>query len=138
MLKVVRFFLLFLITALLTSCMEHTTRDPSKVYQLWSGNKNLPSGVHLAHGYYWQSAHWSKEYILYLELKAPLTWRNEFIKQNNLIILKDTTLAPDPDIPEWFKTSKKFNLYVPKGFNQGSSYYEDTLSGTMFLHDVQL
>jgi hypothetical protein len=138
MTKAVYCLLIIVAMISLNGCREHKTQDPSEVYQLWSGNNNLPSGVHLIHGYYWQSAHWSKEYIMYLELKAPLAWRNEFVKQNNLLLLEDTSLVPDPDIPEWFKVSKKFKLYVPKGFSEGSAYYEDTITGTMFIHEVQL
>jgi hypothetical protein len=130
--------LLFLISVMtLSGCGEKNTDIPSEVYILWSGGKP-PNGVHLIRGRYWQSSHWSKEYIMYLKLQAPELWRRNFIKQNHLVYLKDTSLAPDPDVPDWFRPTNKDKVYVPSGFNQGSVYYEDTVTGTMFLHEVQL
>jgi hypothetical protein len=122
----------------LNSCREHKTRNPLEVYQLWSGNNNLPRGVHLIHGYYWQSAHWSKEYIMYLELKAPAFWRDQFIKQNNLVYKKDTTIGLEQDAPIWFTPTTTYKIFIPSGFNEGSVYYNDSVSDRMFIYEIQL
>jgi hypothetical protein len=128
---------LFSALILFAGCREVNTHDPLEVYTLWSGDKP-PKEVRLIQGKYWQSSHWSKEYVMYLKLQAPTSWRTEFIKQNHLVYLKDTSIAPEPDIPDWFRPTNKYRVYLPSGFNQGSVYYEDTATGIMYLHEVQL
>ena len=68
----------------LIGCSEHRTQNPSGAYRMWSGINDAPKGVTLIHGKYWQSAYWSNEHVLYLELKASYLWRKEFIKHNDL------------------------------------------------------
>ena len=131
-------FLILLIILSLTfqSCLEKNTEDPIKTYLLWSGEE--PSDqVSILHGKYWESAHWSKEYIMYIELNASPLWRKEFIKQNDLIKTSERQSIPS-DAPVWFKPGKNFNLFIPSGFNQGSQYYEDTVSGKVFIYEIQL
>src|SRR5579863_2630679 len=128
MLKSVLYLYLFTALTLNIGCSEKNTHDPFETYKLWSGGEKPPKEVHLIHGKYWQSAHWSKEYIMYLELKAPSKWRNEYIKQNNLVYKKDTTIALEQDAPQWFKPSPTYKVYVPSGFSEGSVYYNDSAS----------
>ena len=117
-------------------CKEENSEDPIKVYTLWGGEKP-PKEVQVIHGKYWQSAHWSKEYIMYLELKASPLWRKEFIKQNNLLKNKETKSIPS-DAPLWFKPGNNFRILTVPGFSEGSIYFEDTISGKMFIYEIQL
>jgi hypothetical protein len=129
------FFTLFLSTI---SCREKNTQDPLEAYKYWSGGDKLPKDVRIIHGKYWGSAHWSKEYIMYLELKAPSKWKDEFIKQNNLVYKKDTAIIPEQDAPLWFKPSPTYKVYVPSGFSEGSVVYNDSVSERMFIYEIQL
>lgn len=116
--------------------MEKNSEDPQEVYRLWSYEKP-PKGVNVIRGKYWQSPHFTKEYIMYLELTAPSYWRKEFIRRNNLI--PDTIAVQLPsEAPAWFQPSKEYKVWIPSDFSQGSMYYEDTASGHMFIYEIQL
>jgi hypothetical protein len=127
--------LLAILITSISSCREKNTEDPNEAYELWGGE--VPKGVEVIHGKYWQSSHWSKEYIMYLELKASRLWRNEFIKQNNLVENKEPKSIPS-DAPNWFKPGKNYRSLTLPGFSQGSIYYEDTITGQMFIYEIQL
>jgi hypothetical protein len=61
----------------------------------------------------------------------------EFIKQNDLVL--DTSAATLPsDAPSWFKPKENYKVWVPPEINQGSTYYEDSLSRHMFIYEIQL
>ncbi len=82
------------------------------------------------------SAHWTKECITYLELKATSEWRTEFIRQNNL--KPDTDYTIPADAPSWFKPNAGYKIGKPSGFNQGSVYFEDSVVGRIFIYEIQL
>lgn len=129
---------LFLILITFCSCQEKKSNVPDQVYKYWSGDIP-PKEIHLVHGRYWQSSHWSREYIMYIELEAPAEWRANFIFQNHLVQIKSEDMPPpDPDIPEWFNPSGKSKIWLPVGPNQGSIYFEDSANNKMYLHEVQL
>src|ERR1700744_3789881 len=90
---------LILSAILFTGFMEKNTTDPSKSYEYWLGEK-LPKGVKAIRAQYWQSAHWSKEYIIYIELAAYPEWKAQFIKQNHLV-LSQQKLEINSDAPKW-------------------------------------
>lgn len=118
------------------ACGEKITSDPIESYKNWAGELP-PKNVKIIHGKYWQSAHLSKEYILYLELQAPSSWRAHFLEQNNLVKATDSIGLPS-DAPVWFTPEKNCRILKQKGPDQGSVYYEDTLTGKMFIYEVQL
>ena len=119
----------------LVSCTEKNTNDPIATYKLWAGE--APKDVQVINGKYWQSSHWTKEYIMYLELKASPLWMNEFIKQNNLVESKERMAIPF-DAPVWFKPNDSFKSLKQSEYGQGSAYFEDTLNGKMFIYEIQL
>jgi hypothetical protein len=123
------------VTTSLTSCMEKNTTDAIEAYNLWGGE--VPKEVEVINGNYWQSAHFTKEYIMSLELKASPLWRKELIKQNNLVETKERTSIPSK-APTWFKPTESFKAFTQSGFSQGSVYFEDTVSGRMFIYEIQL
>jgi hypothetical protein len=122
--------------AFLCGCANKTTENPIEAYKLWAGEKPM-NEVMVIHGKYWSSSHWSKEYIVYLEIKAPSIWRKEFFKQNELIHTR-TNLEIPSDAPTWFKPTPNFKTWVSKDSIEGSKYFEDTASGHMFIYEIQL
>src|SRR5258706_1817331 len=87
------------LSSLLTSCMEVDTKDPKDSFKYWAGQRP-PDNVQVINGQYWQSGHWTKEYILHLKLKPTEEWWNEYVKQNNLKRVRDNWTKPS-DFPDW-------------------------------------
>ncbi|EMJ96868.1 hypothetical protein [Leptospira alstonii] len=130
--------LLIVLKLFVYGCVEKNTEDPTSVYLYWSGDQTVPNDLELIHGKYWESAHWSHEHILFLELKAPPSWRKEFKELNRLIEVKSDGTEPS-GAPAWFRPPKYYKVLIPSGENgQGSVYYENPKNGHMFLYDVQL
>lgn len=127
-----------IVILLLTSCSEKTSTNPNEVYQLWSGNKPTDD-IKVLNGKYWESAHWSREYILFLELEADNKFWTDFKKQNNLII--DTTKIDysSSEKPNWFNPSKQSIKYkINDNFDQGSRYYQDSINNKIYIYEIQL
>jgi len=119
-----------------TSCHRKRSEIPGEVYRLWAGEAP-PNNVKVLKGKYWQSAHFTKEYIVYMELIAPSQWVQQFIEQNKLKEETEDKEIP-VDAPEWFKPPPEDILWTPSGFRQGSKYFIDSSNTHMFLYEVQL
>ena len=133
-----KYFYLFFAVISITSCSEIKTNNPSEVYKYWSGNNPEPD-LKVIKGQYWQSGNWTKEYILFLELSPKENWRNEFIKQNNLIIDSVNNDELIEQKPNWFSPSKDSKKYkINSDFDQGSRYFIDTKTGICFFYEIQL
>ncbi|MDQ7918660.1 hypothetical protein RBU60_13860 [Mesonia sp. MT50] len=130
---------IFAITLVLlfSSCSEIKTSEPTEVYSYWSGSKP-PENLKVIQGEYWESVHWSKEYIMSLKFEAPENWWNEFTTQNELEI--DTVEWSKPnDFPNWFTPSKNSIQYKSNNrFDQGSRYFRDRSNGECYIYEVQL
>jgi hypothetical protein len=125
-----RVWLVAFIFLSLGGCIEHKSENPEECYRLWSG-EGPPSDIKLLHAKYWQSPHWTKEYILYMELIAPLKWRTEFIEQNHLI--RDSSSWSQPsDAPNWFKPPANYIGLKLNQSEESSRYFEDTITGNFF------
>ena len=134
-----KFFLLVslvLFSLFQTSCHRKRTENPKEVYRLWAGEE-VPSNIKVLKGKYWQSAHFTKEYIVYMELVAPREWMQHFIEQNKLKIENQDREIP-ADAPEWFKPPTDHIVWTPSGFSQGSRYFIDTAYSHMLLYEIQL
>lgn len=125
-----------LIIFTLTSCSELKTSDAEKTFKYWAGTP-LTSDVELLNGQYWQSGHWTKEYIMYLKLKPSKLWWNEFLKQNSLTTDTTKWIRPD-DAPKWFKPTENSIQFGQTGFSQGSRYFNDTITGVCYIYEIQL
>ena len=126
-----------LLAIILISCSEIKTDSPQEIYKYWSGT-NSSSDLELLNGQYWQSAHWTKEYIMYLELKPSDKWWNEFLEQNHISVDKGDWAIPD-DAPTWFKPSENSVRFGgDSDFDQGSRYFRDTLTGICYIYEIQL
>lgn len=120
----------------MTSCSEIRTEDPIDSYKYWAGTKP-PQNLEIIQAKYWQSAHWTKEYILYLKLMPTEEWWSELVKQNNLI--KDTGQWTVPtDSPEWFRLPDNVTLYRPENDFYQSRFFLDNQTGECYIYDIQL
>ena len=128
---------IILTSLILTSCMEVNTSDPVVAYKNWGGTKP-PDDLKVLNGQYWQSAHWTKEYIMYLKLMPTNEWWDEFLKQNYISVDTDEWTKPS-DAPKWFTPSVNSIRYGGgDDFDQGSRYFQDTLTGECYIYEIQL
>lgn len=130
------FILVLLTTFLLTSCSETKTSKAAETFKYWSGT-NAPVDLELLEGQYWQSPHWTKEYIMYLKFKPTKKWWDEFLKQNHITEDKEEWAFPN-DAPNWFKPSDNSIRYsIKDDLDQGSRYFRDTLTGICYIYEIQ-
>ena len=122
---------------LLTSCSEINTTNTTAIYKYWQ-RTNPPSDIELLQGQYWESVHWTGEYIIYLKFKSTDQWWDTFLKKNHLLIDKNNWTMPT-DAPSWFKPS---NNSIRSGnaddFDQGSRYFRDPLTQVCYVYEIQL
>lgn len=143
--KYLKYIFLLFFTALLTSCVEINSENTKEIFELWTGTE-LPKDINMINGKYWQSAHWSKEYELYAEIKPTQDWwkkmkkinqLDEFKSQFNIDIEEQFLKNNNKDIieqPNWFKPEKNSEVYI-KG---SSEYFWNPKTKTLFIHEIQL
>ncbi len=134
-----------LILFLFVSCSEIRTENKDKIFELWTGS-TLPKNVTVINGSYWQSAHWSKEYEVYIQIKATNEWWNELKNINELSNFKSSF---NEDIerkffrnkykaiieqPQWFKPKKSSEIFI----RGGSEYFWNPKNKMLFIHEIQL
>lgn len=131
-------WIIFLLTIFaLSSCMETNTSDARETYKYWTGS-DAPADLEFLSGQYWQSAHFTREYILYLKFKPTKKWWDEFLKQNSIPVDTNNWTTPG-DAPVWFKPSSNSIRYgIKDDFDQGSRYFRDTLTGISYIYEIQL
>ncbi|MEM6265694.1 MAG: hypothetical protein AAGI38_24540 [Bacteroidota bacterium] len=107
-----------------------------ETFTYWAGEEPW-EGIEVKHGQYWSSAHFSKEYIMYMEVIVPKSTALNFINDshNKLELAGDGVDLPD-GAPDWFTPPKSFKVYTREW--QGSMYFIDTNTGHMFMYEVQL
>lgn len=120
----------------LTSCTETKTSNAKDTYKYWAG-ANAPADLELINGQYWQSAHWSKEYIMYLKFKPTEEWWSAFLKQNDLSPDKDEWIFPS-EAPTWFKPSENSAIYSSGDEFIQSRYFRDSQTGICYIYEIQL
>ena len=134
---IVKALILTLTMLTLSSCSEINTTNPKETYKYWTGT-NSSSDIELLSGQYWQSAHWTREYILYLEFKPSEKWWQEFLEENNISVDKSDWVKPT-DALTWFNPSKNSIRFGGNiDFDQGSRYFKDTLTGVCYIYEIQL
>lgn len=131
---------IFLIQLIIFSgCSEKDVRNPKEAYSYWI-KSDMNSKVEVVNGKYWESSHFSHEYIIYLELKVSAEWWNKFSKENELIIdsYQNESLYNN-DFPKWFKPSKEFVAYKSNtDSDQGSMYFYNEKTQSVFIYEIQL
>ena len=121
----------------LTGCSEKKSNDALETFKYWAGEKP-PNDLKLIEGQYWQSTHWSKEYIMYLKFKPTKIWWDEFLKENYIQEHNDEWPVPT-DAPSWFKPSGNPIRYgIRDDLDQGSRYFRDTTTGISYIYEIQL
>jgi hypothetical protein len=128
-------FLLLPVLLILTGCWEKTSNNAEKSFALWAGQKP-GKDVKAIHGKYRQSAHFTREYTVYLELAPTVQWKLAFIKENHLHITSNNPALPQ-DAPSWFINKKGLNVWRAKPDN-GDLYEEDSQTGHFFIYEEQL
>jgi hypothetical protein len=118
-------------------CTAIQTTNPVKAYQYWAGTSPA-AGLTIHHASYWQSGHFTKEYILWMEIEAPAQWRQAFISQNNLQPGTNNQPLLSSDKPSWFIIPPHAKTFVPKIFTQNAAYYIDSQRGRLFIYEIQL
>jgi hypothetical protein len=127
--------LLFFTTAL--TCCSKKTNDANEAFKYWSGS-DASADVELLNGEYYESPHFTKEYIMYLKFKPTKQWWLEYLKYNSITIDKKAWTIPD-DAPTWFNPSENSLRYWRKDdFDQGSRYFFDTTTGISYIYEIQL
>lgn len=125
-----------LFSFLFTSCIEQNSDDPNEVYQLWSG-REPEKDVKILNGQYWQSAHFTLEYKMYMELYTTPEWLKEFIKINKLEVHTSEIYLPD-NTPTWFSPKMGLKAFSSPEDVQGSIYFIDFKTGYLLFHEIQL
>ena len=131
------YFIVLLIVIFAISCTEIKTSDVKESYKYWTGTKP-PANLELMNGQYWESAHWSKEYIIFLKFKPTEKWWIEFVKQNQISVDKNEWTMPS-NAPAWFKLNDNLIRYSSdNNFDQGSRYFRDSITGICYIYEIQL
>ena len=125
-----------LVTLTFISCSEIKTNDPKETYKYWAG-LNAPNDLKVLNGQYWESAHWTKEYIMFMKIKPNTEWWNEFIKQNHLSQNNVRWTIPN-DAPAWFNPTENTIQYRDNDIMNQSRYLCDTLTGICYFYEIQL
>jgi hypothetical protein len=127
-------FIIFLF--FFTSSCSVKCDDPKESFEYWTG-ESPPKDMKVIQARYWQSAHWTREYITYLILKPTNIWWSEFIKQNSLVPIT-TDWNPPTDTPKWFNPPKHCLKWATGDDFQGSRYFQDSLTGVCYVYEIQL
>ena len=117
-------------------CSSVKCDTPDESFEYWSG-ETVPKDLKVIEGQYWQSAHWTREYISYLKLKPTKNWWAEFIKQNSLI-LDTVNWNPPSDKPNWFIPPSCCIKWQTGDDFQGFRYFQDTLTSDFYIYEIQL
>lgn len=124
------------VSEIVKSNNDSTITNPIECYKNWVGEMPPPN-VKVIHGTYWESSHFTKEYITFLEIEAPKNWCNELFKANKMI--EDTAkISPIIDAPNWFIPNDSCRVWKLPDTFQNSRYFEDTIYGKLFIYEIQL
>ena len=129
--------IMILLGFLVISCSEIRTSDPTESYKYWAGI-DPTDDLTILNGKYWQSSHWTKEYILYLRFKPTESWWIEFIKQNHLQPTTQKWGEPPSDLPEWFRPRDNSEMFRLTDDIYGSRYFRDKTTGECYIYEMQL
>ena len=134
-----KFSIILILLITFSSCIEKNTSDPQEAYSYWMKSAK-DSKIEVINGKYWESSHFSHEYIIYLELKVNAEWWDKFSKENELVIdtYQNETLYNN-DFPKWFKPNQEFVKYtLNANSDQGSMYFYNEKTHSVFIYEIQL
>jgi hypothetical protein len=123
------------------ACSEKNISDPKEAFENWGGY-SIGKDVLILNGVYWESAHWSKEYIVYLKLSPSEEWWSHYktvmgldallLQSDDLFEIDDADWMP---VPDWFRPPKECEVY---GGYTGSKYFWDSSKKTLWVYEIQL
>lgn len=125
----------FALIICLPGCSERASNDADESYKLWAFEEPSEE-ISVIHGKYWQSGHFTREYIVYLELTATHNWKRKFFTQNHFIKFNNSTETLT-DAPSWFKPIKPYIIWKQEN-NDNSICFEEIRTGRLFIHEMQL
>lgn len=101
-----------------------------ETYRYWAGREPEPD-IKVLNGEYWSSAHWTKEYTMYLELRLP--------RAKDFVIKIGSQRAegwrePPQGAPDWFKPPSNYQVWEGES---GSLYYVHPNKGHIYMYEVQ-
>jgi hypothetical protein len=129
------FLAIILMGFALAGCCEKRTDNALEVYHYWAGTQP-PEDMELMEGNYWKSAHWTKEYILFLKFKPTTLWWDEFLKQNRISEDKGEWILP-ADAPDWFTPSESSTRYGNGDKFNESRFFRDSQTGICYIYEIQ-
>jgi hypothetical protein len=100
-----------------------------ETYRYWAG-QDPDEDMEVLNGEYWSSAHWSKEYTLYLELRFPRA--EDFVMGRNFKRLDAWRDLRDG--PDWFDPPKHYEVWEG---SLGSLYYLHPKKGHIYIFERQ-
>lgn len=106
--------------------------------------QNTPADVSVVHSYYWESDHFTYEYIYFFEVKASQEWQNVFLKEREL-----EPVAPSnawsfrqsysyDSTPAWFAPDPVENYDVWDKPNYHGSIWINKTNGHIYFYGAQL
>ncbi len=100
-----------------------------ETYRYWTG-QDPDEDMRVLNGEYWASAHWSKEYTMYLELRFPRA--KDFVMGNNLTRIKEQRQIAGA--PDWFTPPAKYEVWEGQ---LGSLYFLHPKGGHIYIFERQ-
>lgn len=101
-----------------------------ETYRYWAGEEP-GEDMQVLNGEYWASAHWSKEYTLYLELRFP--------RAKDFVMSKRFERSVEHQVihgaPDWFDPPADYEVWEG---NLGSLYFLHPKKGHIYIFERQL
>ncbi len=127
----------WILVVLFLSCSGIHTSDPEEAFSQWSRSE-VPHDVKVLKGTYWQSAHFTREYEVYLQLQTTADWWERFVADNDLILSAEAWEKPKA-CPAWFEPDENCVVYGSKGGSADDSrYFRDTVNNVCYLYEISL
>lgn len=98
-----------------------------ETYRYWAG-QDPDADMQVLNGEYWASAHWSREYSLYMELKFPRG--KDFVMGQGF--KRAEQWHERAGAPDWFKPPEHYELWEGE---QGSLYYIHPKKGHLYMFE---
>jgi hypothetical protein len=101
-----------------------------ETYRYWAG-EDPDADMQVLNGEYWASAHWSKEYTLYLELRFPRA--KDFVMGKRFKRSMEQRVIHGA--PDWFDPPADYEVWEG---NLGSLYFLHPKKGHIYIFERQL
>lgn len=100
-----------------------------ETYRYWAG-QDPEEDIEVLNGEYWASAHWSKEYTLYMELRFPRA--RDFVMGRNFKRLAEPRVLHGA--PDWFDPPESYEVWEGQ---LGSLYFLHPKKGHLYMFERQ-